>query len=489
MLAILPAPIVTQPISFADTPAIDAFSRLRVSLAYTVFDSQPEYGLDTLRLWDATANGTLSIATAQVNGSVVNGSNAVGPRDANTRMTPITVSTTNAHYSTLQSRPYARYTPGKSHLIFITGVFAPASGFAASFILRTATSGAVSDANAVAQASWNLDVFDGTGASGITLDFTKTQILYISAQWLGEGRVIVGFDINGQLFPAHEFLNANSLTVPYCQTFNLPVRLEVRNTSATTTVARTGYFDSDNGIFLQLSKTAGSPPGGTINFVCCSVQSEGSVSERGFHGSTPPVISTIAVTTRRPVLSVRCAATFSGITNRSWIDGIQYLLRATTNDSMYEIVVGGTLTGAAWLRVGTSFTAGAFVVGLRYVILTVGTTDFTLIGASANTIGVSFIATGVGVGTGTAAQETSCAEYDVTATAITGGQSAVKGFANSGTGSNSSVSGGDTDLRNPLVISKIDALAATQINISLVCTAFSGTSNITSIMNWHEQVV
>ena len=50
----------------------------------------------------------------------------------------------------------------------------------------------------------------------------------------------------------------------------------------------------------------------------------------------------------------------------------------------------------------TSIAAGSFVVGNRYVILSVGTTDFTLIGASANTIGVTFIATGVGTGNGTA---------------------------------------------------------------------------------------
>jgi len=46
--------------------------------------------------------------------------------------------------------------------------------------------------------------------------------------------------------------------------------------------------------------------------------------------------------------------------------------------------------------------AGSFVVGREYQILTVGSTDFTSIGASANTVGVNFTATGVGSGTGTA---------------------------------------------------------------------------------------
>lgn len=47
-------------------------------------------------------------------------------------------------------------------------------------------------------------------------------------------------------------------------------------------------------------------------------------------------------------------------------------------------------------------TAGSFTTGRSYMILSVGTTDFTLIGASANTVGVVFTATGAGTGTGTA---------------------------------------------------------------------------------------
>lgn len=50
----------------------------------------------------------------------------------------------------------------------------------------------------------------------------------------------------------------------------------------------------------------------------------------------------------------------------------------------------------------TSVNAGSFVVGRKYKITLVGTTNFTLIGASANTVGVVFTATGVGSGTGTA---------------------------------------------------------------------------------------
>ena len=48
--------------------------------------------------------------------------------------------------------------------------------------------------------------------------------------------------------------------------------------------------------------------------------------------------------------------------------------------------------------------AGAFQVGLTYTIQSIGSTNFTLIGAASSTVGLSFVATGPGVGTGTATQ-------------------------------------------------------------------------------------
>ena len=51
---------------------------------------------------------------------------------------------------------------------------------------------------------------------------------------------------------------------------------------------------------------------------------------------------------------------------------------------------------------GYTVTAGNFIVGLSYQILSIGTTNFVAIGAASNTVGVYFTATGVGSGTGTA---------------------------------------------------------------------------------------
>ena len=65
------------------------------------------------------------------------------------------------------------------------------------------------------------------------------------------------------------------------------------------------------------------------------------------------------------------------------------------NAANISVYVDGTAT----------INAGSFVASRRYKIATVGTTDFTAIGASANTVGVIFTATGVGAGTGTATSE------------------------------------------------------------------------------------
>jgi len=56
------------------------------------------------------------------------------------------------------------------------------------------------------------------------------------------------------------------------------------------------------------------------------------------------------------------------------------------------VVIGAEATTAA----------GSFVVGKTYVITTVGSTNFTLIGASSNAVGTTFVATGVGSGSGAA---------------------------------------------------------------------------------------
>lgn len=85
----------------------------------------------------------------------------------------------------------------------------------------------------VARASWNVDQFDGTGPSGVTIDFTRPQVLWIEQEWVGVGQVTVGFTINGVRYPAHRlgFANLGS-TAHSLGNLNLPHRYEIFVNSA-----------------------------------------------------------------------------------------------------------------------------------------------------------------------------------------------------------------------------------------------------------------
>jgi hypothetical protein len=80
----------------------------------------------------------------------------------------------------------------------------------------------------------------------------------------------------------------------------------------------------------------------------------------------------------------------------------------TVSSSDLPFSVGMTLTQSnpANNDIKPSITQGSatqIVVGTKYIITSIGTTDFTALGAASNTIGITFTATAVGTGTGTVA--------------------------------------------------------------------------------------
>lgn len=161
----------------------------------------------------------------------------------------MSVGATTAGVRARQTRMRFNYQPGKGQEVILTGVFGAGqagitkrigyfdtnnglffqlSGTTLSVVRRTSTSGSPVD-NVVTQANWNIDKLDGTGASGVTLDLTKTQIMIIEFEWLGVGRVRYGFDIDGKIIFVHQLFNANNLTEVYISTPNLPVKYEIAN--------------------------------------------------------------------------------------------------------------------------------------------------------------------------------------------------------------------------------------------------------------------
>jgi len=96
------------------------------------------------------------------------------------------------------------------------------------------------------------------------------------------------------------------------------------------------------------------------------------------------------------------------ITNTILVPPYAMLYGEGPNSSILNFTVAAwtsTVPYAAGVLVRSgSYNAGSLTIGSTYTITALGTTDFTLIGASSNTPGVTFTATGAGSGTGTVTQ-------------------------------------------------------------------------------------
>jgi len=90
------------------------------------------------------------------------------------------------------------------------------------------------------------------------------------------------------------------------------------------------------------------------------------------------------------------------ISQSPWTDTFFY--RDTVFDNMrVSNFTGANIAPSVKVYPGQApVTAGSFVIGQTYVIESVGSTNFTAIGAISNTVGVQFVALGIGSGNGTA---------------------------------------------------------------------------------------
>lgn len=73
---------------------------------------------------------------------------------------------------------------------------------------------------------------NGSGVSGLNLDFTKTQLFVIDMEWLGVGRVRFGFYAYGRIHYCHQITHINVLTSPYTNNINLPICYSLHSTNA-----------------------------------------------------------------------------------------------------------------------------------------------------------------------------------------------------------------------------------------------------------------
>jgi hypothetical protein len=346
-------------IQYGDSANLDAFARLRTSDPETIFDSKQLADKQPL-FWDD---------------QLISGSGGASTYNTNQASTTLSVANLTAAVRVRQTFRRFNYQPGKSMLFIQTfimgaaatgikrkvglfdarnGLFLDQDSTGIGVTVRTYTSGSAVDTR-VAQASWNIDKLDGTGASGITLDFTKTQIFFADFEWLGVGRVRFGFFIDGKPYYCHQVLNANATTLVYMSTPNLPLRFEIENTGT----------------------------GGAVGLthICSTVISEGGLKTTGFpfgstRGATP--LTTANNTNIYPLVAMRLNSSYLASSIRildffinctstatyNWylllnptVVGTALSFTQVTNSSMDTDVVATnatTLTGGTVLAAGVS---------------------------------------------------------------------------------------------------------------------------------------
>jgi len=323
--------------------AIDAFGRQRVSTPLTLFDSSHRY----------RDNGLWNTSTA---------SGGVAVFSSNEGLVNLEVNNTNGSQVLRETTKVFSYQPGKSLLVFNTFVMAPAqtnlrqrvgyfgtqngiyiqlNNSTLSFVERSLVTGVVTE-TVVNQSAWSVDKMDGTGPSGVTLDITKAQILFMDIEWLGEGTVRVGFVIDGNFILCHRFNHANLITSTYITTASLPLRYEITNTGATAISS-------------------------TLKQVCSTVISEGGYELKGTQQSVGIPITAprnLAVAgTYYPVISIKLKA--------SYLDAVVIptalsIMGVATGIYNWKVIATGITTGGTWVSAGVNSSIEYNITGTSF---------------------------------------------------------------------------------------------------------------------------
>ena len=298
-----------------DSGNVDAFGRQRVSQPFTLFDSTLRYDKGAYQ-WNETITGGAS-STHLVNESSV----------------ALTV-TTSGDSVLRRTKRRLPYQPGKGLQVMqsfkgatpvsgITqevgffddnnGIILRASGTTLQFVQRSYASGSVVE-TVVNQNEWNID-------SASWLNFDKANIFTADLEWLGVGRVRVGFVREGEYYYCHEFHNANVNDSVYMTTAVLPLTYRIEATATAN---------------------------GTMKHICSSVMSEAGYEPGGAIYTISPSIASIPnVSGERIVAAIRMA---SGRTDNVVIPAKVDLVTESIGDTIrWRLRRNATTSGVAWV--------------------------------------------------------------------------------------------------------------------------------------------
>jgi hypothetical protein len=306
---------------------------IKVAGLYTLSDLTNKYELDT-RQWDTlTATGGTAVHVPALSALRVS------------------VTGTSGSTAAICTNTYFKYQAGYTQLIALSiinsdsgqanqvrewgyfdgynGLFFRLSGTALNIVERSNTSGSVVD-TIIPQNLWNVDKLDGTGLSSITLDVTKGNLYEIEVQWYGVGTV--RYFIDNIL--VHESLHANTLTVPYTATAQLPVQFRIANSGASSA--------------------------GSLTMICARVGAQGQIHEPFEWSFSAFTASDLLVgTTEIPIMTIRPKSLYNSITNRMVI--LPKVLTVSTEGykMSWKLIYNATLTGA-------SYTSASALSGVEY---------------------------------------------------------------------------------------------------------------------------
>lgn len=415
-----------------ESTLVDAFGRQRVSVAYTLFDSQNRYSINE----KFSSHVSSSSGATGFLGATGSGTSYVSYLP-NESAIDLNIGTGSGNYVIRESKNAFPYQPGKSLLVMNTfvlnqqklnlrqrigyfgdknGIYFENDGTDNYIVLRTSSGGIPGSSSGtvynkrVAQADWNIDKFDGTGDSQRTLDITKANIMFLDIEWLGVGDVRVGFVIDGLMRIAHIFHNDNINTSTYMTTACLPIRYEIENTSGTATSSK-------------------------MKQICSTILSEGGFNSVGnSYSATRGVVGYQTLSsagTFYPTVSIRLASSY--LDQIAALTELSLLLESNTN-VQYKILLNSTINPTTWIT------------------------------APSGRI-----------------------EYNIDATTLSGGTELLSGFVDS----SNSVINLDSDLKLLLgrtVVDSSKSITGISDVLTIAVTSFSANTKIATLLGWTELI-
>lgn len=165
------------------------------------------------------------------------------------------------------------------------GFFARVDSSGVSLVHRSTATGGAKD-NVIPRSNWNVDPLNGLGRSGVHIDLSTPQALFVDMASVGVGKVRVGFVVDGYGFVAHIFRSSDGYDyVPILGNSTLPVRWE--STSS-------GYLSSRK----------------NVEAFGCSVVTEGGAISKGLRSSVESFVLAQPFETRE-ILALRVRKEFA----------------------------------------------------------------------------------------------------------------------------------------------------------------------------------